>query len=116
MKRPPRRRTSRTRTFAGWFLASAALLLVLVACTVMLADSADQEPTPTDTSTPTPTPSQSDPADEDGDDEDDRDNGDTTIYYDNCADARADGAAPLYAGDPGYRPGLDRDKDGDACE
>ncbi|WP_309322972.1 excalibur calcium-binding domain-containing protein [Actinomyces stomatis] len=37
-------------------------------------------------------------------------------YYDNCTAARAVGAAPLYRGEPGYRPGLDRDKDGIACE
>jgi Excalibur calcium-binding domain len=37
-------------------------------------------------------------------------------YYGNCSAARAAGAAPLYAGQPGYRPGLDRDKDGVACE
>lgn len=40
----------------------------------------------------------------------------TSAYYGSCADARAAGAAPLYAGEPGYRPGLDRDKDGVACE
>jgi hypothetical protein len=34
----------------------------------------------------------------------------------NCAAARAAGAAPLHRGDPGYRPGLDRDGDGIACE
>jgi len=37
-------------------------------------------------------------------------------YYSNCSDARAAGAAPLYRGDPGYRPSLDRDQDGIACE
>ncbi len=37
-------------------------------------------------------------------------------YYANCREARAAGAAPLYVGDPGYRPGLDRDRDGIACE
>jgi len=40
----------------------------------------------------------------------------SSAYYSNCADARAAGAAPLYAGQPGYRPGLDRDNDGVACE
>jgi endonuclease YncB( thermonuclease family) len=39
-----------------------------------------------------------------------------TAYYANCAAAKAAGAAPLYAGQPGYRPALDRDKDGVACE
>jgi len=38
------------------------------------------------------------------------------VYYANCAAARAAGAAPIYEGDPGYRPGLDRDRDGVACE
>jgi hypothetical protein len=38
------------------------------------------------------------------------------VYYANCAEARAAGAAPLYAGEPGYRPALDRDHDGVACE
>jgi hypothetical protein len=37
-------------------------------------------------------------------------------YYANCAAARAAGAAPLYAGQAGYRAGLDRDNDGVACE
>lgn len=39
-----------------------------------------------------------------------------TAYYRNCAAARAAGVAPLYRGDPGYRPALDRDGDGVACE
>jgi Excalibur calcium-binding domain/PASTA domain len=37
-------------------------------------------------------------------------------YYANCAAARAAGAAPLYAGQPGYRPAMDGDSDGVACE
>ena len=36
--------------------------------------------------------------------------------YGNCAEARADGAAPIYEGDPGYSDQLDRDGDGVACE
>ena len=39
-----------------------------------------------------------------------------TAYFANCAAARAAGAAPLHAGDAGYRAGLDRDGDGVACE
>ncbi|MCV7249831.1 DUF1524 domain-containing protein [Mycobacterium koreense] len=38
------------------------------------------------------------------------------VYFPNCAAARAAGAAPLYAGSPGYRPELDGDRDGIACE
>nr|WP_231122157.1 DUF1524 domain-containing protein [Mycobacterium intracellulare] len=41
---------------------------------------------------------------------------DSSVYYPNCKAARAAGAAPIYAGQPGYRPGLDRDGDGVACE
>lgn len=37
-------------------------------------------------------------------------------YFANCSAAKAAGAAPLYAGSPGYRSGLDRDGDGIACE
>jgi hypothetical protein len=37
-------------------------------------------------------------------------------YYPNCAAARAAGAAPIRRGQPGYRPGLDRDGDGVGCE
>lgn len=38
------------------------------------------------------------------------------VYYKNCKEAKAAGAAPLYAGEPGYRSQLDRDGDGIACE
>lgn len=38
------------------------------------------------------------------------------VYFANCTAARAAGAAPLYAGQAGYRPALDRDSDGIACE
>ena len=37
-------------------------------------------------------------------------------FYANCDDAKAAGAAPMYKGGPGYRPELDRDKDGIACD
>jgi Excalibur calcium-binding domain len=40
----------------------------------------------------------------------------TGTYYRNCAEARAAGAAPIYRGQPGYAPHLDRDRDGIACE
>jgi hypothetical protein len=38
------------------------------------------------------------------------------VYYPNCKAAKAAGATPLYRGQPGYRPGLDGDGDGVACE
>lgn len=37
-------------------------------------------------------------------------------YYSGCDDARAAGVAPLYADEPGYRPEMDGDSDGIACE
>jgi outer membrane biosynthesis protein TonB len=43
-------------------------------------------------------------------------NSEAAVYYQNCDAARAAGAAPLYAGQPGYRSALDRDGDGVACE
>lgn len=38
------------------------------------------------------------------------------VYYPNCAAARAAGAAPVRAGQPGYGRHLDRDGDGIGCE
>ncbi|HVE97277.1 MAG TPA: excalibur calcium-binding domain-containing protein [Pseudonocardiaceae bacterium] len=40
----------------------------------------------------------------------------SSIYYKNCAAARAAGAAPIQKGEPGYRSALDRDGDGTACD
>ncbi|VXC50285.1 PASTA domain-containing protein [Arthrobacter sp. 9AX] len=37
-------------------------------------------------------------------------------YYQNCDAVRAAGAAPLYAGQPGFRAALDRNNNGVACE
>jgi beta-lactam-binding protein with PASTA domain len=39
-----------------------------------------------------------------------------SVSYANCAAVRAAGAAPIYAGTPGYGKHLDRDGDGVACE
>jgi len=36
--------------------------------------------------------------------------------YRYCSDAQADGATPMYAGQPGYNSDLDGDDDGIACE
>ena len=40
----------------------------------------------------------------------------TGVYYRNCKEAWAAGAAPLRRGQPGYRPEMDGDGDGIACE
>ena len=37
-------------------------------------------------------------------------------WYSGCNAVRAAGAAPLYRDQPGYRPEMDRDGDGIACE
>lgn len=39
-----------------------------------------------------------------------------SVSYDNCDAVRAAGAAPIYLGQPGYGPHLDRDGDGVGCE
>lgn len=38
------------------------------------------------------------------------------VYFRNCSEARAAGVAPIYRGQPGYRPEMDGDNDGIACE
>jgi hypothetical protein len=39
-----------------------------------------------------------------------------SVTYSGCDEVRAAGKAPLHAGDPGYRPEMDGDGDGIACE
>lgn len=39
-----------------------------------------------------------------------------SVTYSGCNAARAAGAAPIYRGTPGYRPEMDGDSDGIACE
>lgn len=55
--------------------------------------------------TPTPTPTKPRPTKTTED-----------VYYANCTEVRAAGAAPIRRGEPGYSTKLDRDKDGVACE
>jgi hypothetical protein len=38
------------------------------------------------------------------------------VYYSGCNEVRAAGKAPLHQGDPSYRPEMDGDGDGIACE
>lgn len=40
----------------------------------------------------------------------------TELYFRNCDEARAAGVAPMRRGEAGYRPQLDADNDGVACE
>ena len=39
-----------------------------------------------------------------------------SVYYPGCNAVRAAGKAPLYRDQPGYRPDMDGDSDGIACE
>lgn len=70
-------------------------------------------PEPSPSPEPSPEPSTEDDEAGGGDGGDD---GGGDVYYENCAEVRAAGAAPLHRGEPGYRPGLDRDGDGIACD
>jgi Protein of unknown function (DUF1524)/Excalibur calcium-binding domain len=58
-------------------------------------------PAPTPAPAPPPPPAPAPPA---------------SVYYKNCAAARAAGAAPVHRGEPGYGSHLDRDNDGIGCE
>ena len=42
--------------------------------------------------------------------------GGSSVYYSNCSEARAAGAAPVYSSEPGYGRHLDRDGDGVGCD
>jgi len=84
-----------------------------------VTEEALDEPEPTKTTSkpkPRPKPKPVRTTEEPEEPEEAEEPEDNDVYYSNCSEARADGAAPLYRGDPGYRPGLDRDGDGDACE
>lgn len=47
---------------------------------------------------------------------DDSSGGGGSVYYANCSEVRAAGAAPIRRGQPGYASHLDRDNDGVACD
>jgi len=73
-----------------WWLGGAGLMIAAVGIAIAATSGSG--------STPPPAPSSS------------------TLYFENCDAARAAGPTPLNRDDPGYRPGLDRDGDGIACE
>ena len=80
-----------------------------------------ESPTPTETPSPVPTteapvPAPAAPVSEAPAQQVQQAPARSSVYYETCADARAAGAAPLHRGEPGYRPGLDKDGDGVACE
>lgn len=78
-------------------MVRALFLGAVIAVGVATAPLAHAAPTTTTTPKPAPTSGSS-------------------VYYPNCEAACDAGVAPIYKGQPGYRPGLDRDNDGIACE
>jgi hypothetical protein len=73
-----------------------ALIIGAIAGMVAVIPAAHADPS---TTTPSPAPTTG-----------------SNVYYPNCRAACNAGVAPIYRGQPGYRPGLDRDNDGVACE
>ena len=81
------------------------------------APEPEPEPAPAPEPEPEPAPSPA-PVYEPAPKEESNDSGSGggSAYYKNCDAARAAGAAPVHAGDPGYSRKLDRDGDGVGCE
>lgn len=90
----------RTKQLIGIACIISALLLVSVLIFVLMRKHDVPQSVP-----PLPQPPQSSVESKKAD-----------VYYKNCSEARAAGVTPLHKGEPGYRPGLDRDGDGIACE
>ncbi|WP_240630333.1 GmrSD restriction endonuclease domain-containing protein [Specibacter cremeus] len=109
------RQISVKATYGLWVTAAEhdAMARVLADCTNTLAPTDKSAPAPAPVQepaaepVPAPAPVQK-PAAEPAPAQD--------VYYKNCAAARAAGAAPIHAGQPGYSSKLDRDGDGVACE
>ena len=71
------------------FLTTVAVALALTGCATAAEKPDPDKPSPSASEKSTP-----------------------SVRYRTCADA----PGPLHRGDPGYRPGLDRDGDGVACD
>ncbi|MER5936825.1 excalibur calcium-binding domain-containing protein [Streptomyces sp. NPDC001928] len=86
--------------------------------TTTTAPAEEPEPAPTVTATKTiratTTVTAAPAADSGSASDDDSSAGD--VYYANCSEARAAGAAPVHRGEPGYASHLDRDNDGVGCD
>lgn len=113
-----------------WLIVGLMVLITIVTATGQSEDSPSPAPTvtvtETETSEPVPGVVTETVTEEPIDEQQDSEEGTATqpeavqpsedVYYENCDAARAAGAAPVYAGEPGYGPHLDRDGDGVACE
>lgn len=96
--------------------APAPALTVTATATATVTRTPEAEPAPTVTVTKTVTATRTvtaEPAVEGGSD---GSSGSDAVYYGNCSEARAAGAAPIHRGEPGYASHLDRDDDGVACD
>ncbi|GAB2751874.1 hypothetical protein GCM10027072_56560 [Streptomyces bullii] len=97
---------------------------VTVTATATVTRTSEPEPAPTVTATKTVKATRTvtaRPATAGGDDSGgDGSGGDGSagqdVYYANCSEVRAAGAAPIHRGEPGYASHLDRDNDGVACD
>jgi hypothetical protein len=84
-----------------------------IACSKSIPEeSADDSDADSDSDAPSDTGSDDSGSDPTTDPPDDS----GSVYYANCSEVRAAGAAPIHAGEPGYSRHLDRDGDGVACE
>ncbi len=111
------RQTSTGKTAIGCVIFVVAFFLLIGACTALFSsDPEAPEPKPsvtvTETETPEPEPTETETVSEEPVDVPEPN---TDVYYENCSDVRAAGAAPIRRGDPGWREDLDRDGDGQAC-
>ncbi|WP_372667707.1 excalibur calcium-binding domain-containing protein [Amycolatopsis kentuckyensis] len=79
-------------------------------------DAPAPAPTPTPTPTPAPPVTKAPPVAPPVETTEHAPEPDSSVYYKNCAEARAAHAAPMHVGEPGYRKALDRDGDGTACD
>jgi hypothetical protein len=92
-------------------IALTVLLVVfwIASIVAVFAEELDTAPIPTTTNT-SDSPAASSP------DDDLTPDAPVDLYYKNCNEARTAGVAPIWRGEPGYRPELDRNHDGVACE
>ncbi|GAA2453145.1 excalibur calcium-binding domain-containing protein [Streptomyces lavendulocolor] len=96
--------------------APAVTVTTTATATVTATPSAAPAPTVTATRTVTATATVTRQAPAAADDSSDAAADTGSVYYANCAAARAAGAAPVHRGEPGYASHLDRDNDGVGCD
>lgn len=102
---PTRRLSEATRDKLANILA-AVLIAIIVGCVIIVVWTLIQDgaissrPGPRSTPAPTAATMPNRPS----------------VYYRNCTEAHAAGRWDIPEGDPAYRPGLDKDHNGIACE